>query len=51
MKLKYTLDSYAFKKLYNKDIGVKFHHVKSDRDYFTFRIEDDLIGLFVLLEM
>ena len=41
MKLKYTLDSYAFKKLYNKDIGVKFHHVKSDRDYFTFRIEDD----------
>lgn len=41
MKLKYTLDSYAFKQIYNKDIGIKLHYVKDNKDFFTLRIDDD----------
>ena len=41
MKIKYTLDSIAFKKLYGKDVGIHVHHVKDNKDYFAYRIKDD----------
>lgn len=41
MKLKYTIDCYAFKELYNKDLHVKIHNVKNNKDFFTDRHEDD----------
>ena len=41
MKLKYTMDAFAFKKLMGKDIGIHIHHVRSAQDFFTFRANDD----------
>jgi hypothetical protein len=45
MKLKYTLDVYAFKKVYDKDIAVHIHHVASNKDFYTYRTRDDLARL------
>ena len=45
MKLKYTLDAFAFKQLMNKDIGIHVHHVRSAQDYYTFRANDDFLRL------
>lgn len=41
MRLKYSLDLYILKKFYNKKVGVKVHHVKNDKDFFTMRAEAD----------
>jgi hypothetical protein len=42
MKLKYSLDSYAFLGVYNKRVdGVKIRNVKNAKDFLTFRSEDD----------
>ena len=45
MKLKYTMDVYAFKKLMDKDIGIHIHHVRSAQDFFTYRANDDFLRL------
>ena len=45
MKLKYTMDAFAFKKLMNKDVGIHVHHVRSAQDFFTFRAADDFLRL------
>lgn len=45
MKLKYTMDAFAFKKLMNKDIGVHIHHVHTAQDFFTYRANDDFLRL------
>lgn len=38
MKLKYSLDSLAFEKVYNKELeGIRIHSVKADKDLFTRR--------------
>lgn len=37
MKLKYTLDAWAARKLTGKKLGTKIHHVKSGKDFFTMR--------------
>lgn len=41
MKLKYTMDAFAMKKLMKKDIGIHVHHVRTAQDFFTFRANDD----------
>ena len=41
MKLKYTLDAYAALNIYGKSLGIKVHHVKGDKDYYTSRREED----------
>ena len=41
-KLKYTLDSLALNKVYNKwAAGIKIHHVKNDKDFFSIRKQED----------
>ena len=45
MKLKYTMDAFAFKKLMNEDVGIHVHHVRSAQDFFTFRAADDFLRL------
>lgn len=37
MKLKYSLDSYATAKTTGKQLGIKVHHVKKDKDFFVMR--------------
>lgn len=42
MKLKYTLDAYAFNKVHGKFVdGVKVHSVKFDKDFFSSRTDGD----------
>lgn len=42
-KLKLSMDSYAFRTMYQKWAGIKVHHVKSNKDFFTSRrLEDDM---------
>ncbi len=41
MKLKYTLDSYAFKTSYEKDICAHIHNVKNDKEFFSYRSRID----------
>lgn len=42
MKLKYTLEAYAFYKVYNKFIsGVRVHSVKYNKDFYTSRTDGD----------
>lgn len=41
IKTKYTLDCYAYNKIYDKNLNVKIHHVKTNKDFFTFRGYDD----------
>lgn len=41
IKLKYTLDCYAYYKIYNKKLNIKLHHVKTNKDYFTTRGNED----------
>lgn len=46
MKLKYTIDSYAFQGVYNRRVdGIKIHNVKNAKDFLTFRSEDDFSRL------
>lgn len=40
-KLKYSLDIYAIQRLYNKKVGVKVHHVKNDKDFYSMRSRED----------
>lgn len=50
-KIKYTLDSYAFEKLYNQKVnGLKIHFVKQDKDFFTTRNEDDYNRLEAIID-
>ena len=42
MKLKYSLDSYAFQNVYNKRVhGIRVRNIKNARDFLTFRSQDD----------
>ena len=42
MKLKYTLDNYAFKSVYKKPIaGIRIRNVRHAKDYLTTRTDDD----------
>ena len=42
IKLKYTLEAYAFQKVYNKFIdGVRVHSVKYNKDFYTSRTDGD----------
>lgn len=42
MKLKHTLDSYAFRALTQHDIdAIKVHHVRTDKDILSYRTEPD----------
>lgn len=41
MNLKYSADAFIFKKNFGSDIGIHVHHVKSGKDFFTFRSADD----------
>lgn len=42
MKLKYTLDSYAFQGVYNRQVdGIRVRNVKNAKDFLTFRSQDD----------
>ena len=42
MKLKYTLEAYAFHQVYNKFIdGIRIHSVKHARDFYTSRSDGD----------
>ena len=41
MKLKITLDIMGMYEVYNRQVGAKIHHVKHDKDFFTFRKEED----------
>lgn len=41
LKLTYTLDCFAFKKLYSKELGVHLHHVKDNKDYYSYRNKHD----------
>lgn len=43
MKLKFTLDSLALNTIYNKQVGIKIHHVKNEKDFYTMRKEDDFV--------
>lgn len=45
IKTKYTLDCYAYHKMYNKTLNIKVHHVKTDKDYYTTRGIDDFLRL------
>ena len=42
MKLKYTIDSYAFQGVYNRRVdGIRVRNVKNAKDFLTFRSQDD----------
>lgn len=41
MKMKFSLDSLAFDKVYNKIAGIKVHHVKNDKDFYSLRKKED----------
>lgn len=41
MRLKYTLQSYAFTQVYGKWAGIKIHNIKNDKDFYTTRKKDD----------
>lgn len=43
MKLKYSLDLLAAQQLGQDISGVHIHHVKSDKDFFTVRSDEDMI--------
>ena len=45
MNLKYSADAYIFKKNFDTDIGIHIHNVKNDKDFFTFRSEDDFVRM------
>lgn len=45
MKLKLSLDSYAFNTVYNRCAGIKVHNVKHDKDFFSIRGNDDYARL------
>lgn len=46
MKLKYSLDAYAFEKSYGKRLrGIRVHSVKSDKDILTVRGDNDYLRL------
>ena len=42
MKLKYTMDIYAMKALYNKDVGIRIHNIKHNKDWYSIRIPEDM---------
>lgn len=44
-KLKFSMDSYAFRAMYHKWAGIKVHHVKSAKDFFTSRRKEDDLRL------
>ena len=46
-KLKYTMDWVAFKTLYPKQrlAGIRIHHVKSAKDWYTVRAKEDFLRL------
>lgn len=47
LKLKYTIDSYAYRLKYGKDLsGIRIHHVKHGKDSLTFRKNSDYERLF-----
>jgi len=42
MKMKYTLEAYAFNKVYNKPVdGIRVYSVKHAKDFYTYRTDDD----------
>ena len=43
MKLKFSLDSYALNTIYNKQAGIKVHHVKNNKDFYSIRKEEDYV--------
>lgn len=47
LKLKYTIDAYAYRLKYGKDIGgIRIHSVKYNKDLFTYRKNSDYERLF-----
>ena len=41
MKVKFSLDSLALNRVYNKWAGIKVHYVKGDKDFYTVRKQED----------